>query len=159
MTSCKLVDTPISTSKVTILPDPLFSNPIQFCQIVGACQYLTFTRPNICFTVNKVCQFIHAPTDSHSGAVKCILRYLRGTTTYGLHITHSSSFALHGFIDADQAGSIDYHSLRVVILYSLVRRRFHGNQASNTQLLAPPPRLSIKPWQMALLRLFCFTIY
>jgi hypothetical protein len=44
---------------------------------------------------------MNALTDSHWGAVKCILRYLRGTTTYGLHITHSSSFALHGFIDAD----------------------------------------------------------
>jgi len=47
----------------------------------------------------------------------------------------------------------------VVILSSLVRRWFHGNQASNAQLLAPPPKLSIKPWQMALLRLFGFSIY
>jgi hypothetical protein len=40
-------------------------------------------------------------------------------------------------------------SLRVVVLSSLVRHRFHGNQTSNAQLLAPPPRLStIKPWQM-----------
>jgi hypothetical protein len=34
--------------------------------------------------------------------------------------------------------------LRVIILSFLVRRRFHGNQASNTQLLSSPPRLSIK---------------
>ena len=47
----------------------------------------------------------------------------------------------------------------MVILSSLVRRWFHGNQASNAQLLAPPPKLSIKPWQMALLRLFGFSIY
>jgi hypothetical protein len=65
MTSCKPVDTPISTSKVTILSDPLFSDPTRFRQIMGALQYLTFTRPNICFTVNRVCQFMHAPTDSH----------------------------------------------------------------------------------------------
>jgi len=32
MTSCKLVDTLISTSKVTILPDPLFSDPTRFCK-------------------------------------------------------------------------------------------------------------------------------
>jgi hypothetical protein len=35
------------------------------------------------------------------------LHYLRGTTTHGLHITRSSSFALHGFTDADWVGSID----------------------------------------------------
>jgi hypothetical protein len=109
MTSCKPVDTLIFTSKVTILPDPLFSNSTQFRQIVGALQYLFFTRPDICLVVNRVCQFMHAPTDSHWGAVKRILRYLRGTTTYGLHITCSSSFALHGFIDADWAGITDDH--------------------------------------------------
>jgi histone deacetylase 1/2 len=74
---------------------------------VDALQYLTFMRPDICFVVNKVCQLMHAPTDSHWSAVKRILCYLQGTTTYGLHITHSSSFAPHGFTDADWAGSTD----------------------------------------------------
>jgi len=36
MTSCKPVDTPVSPSKVTILPDNSFSNPTRFRQIVGA---------------------------------------------------------------------------------------------------------------------------
>jgi hypothetical protein len=52
---------------------------------------------------------MHAPTDSHWGIVKRILRYLRGKTTYSLHITCSSSFALHGFTDANWAGSTDDH--------------------------------------------------
>jgi hypothetical protein len=107
MLSCKPVDTPISTSKATILPDLLFSNATCFRQIMGALQYLTFTRPNICFAVNRVCQFMHAPTDSHWATVKRILRYLRGTTSHDLHITRSSSFALHGFTDADWTGSVE----------------------------------------------------
>jgi hypothetical protein len=74
--SCKPVNTPISTSKVTILSNPLFSDPTRLRQIMGALQYLTFTRPDICFAVNRVCQFMHAPTDSRWGAIKCILRYL-----------------------------------------------------------------------------------
>jgi len=65
MLSYKPVDTPISTSKATILPDPLFSDATRFHQIMGVLQYLTFTRPDICFAVNRVCQFMHAPTDSH----------------------------------------------------------------------------------------------
>jgi len=75
MLSCKPVDTPISTSKATILLDPLFSDATRFRQIVGALQYLTFTRPDICFAVNRVCKFMHAPTDSHWAAVKRILHY------------------------------------------------------------------------------------
>jgi len=108
MLSCKPVDTHISTSKATILPDPLFSDATTcFRQIMGALQYLTFTRLNICFAVNRVCQFMHAPTNSHWAAVKRILHYLRGTASHGLHITRSSSFALHGFTDADWAGSVE----------------------------------------------------
>jgi len=76
MTSCKPVNTPISTFKVTILLNPLFSNPTRLHQIIGALQYLTFTKPDICFGVNRIYQFIHAPTDSCWGAVKCIMRYL-----------------------------------------------------------------------------------
>jgi len=87
MTSCKPVDTPVSPSKVILLPNRSFSDPTQFCQIMGALQYLTFTRPNICFAVNRVCQFMHAPTDSHWAAVKRVLRYLKGTASYGFHIT------------------------------------------------------------------------
>ena len=44
---------------------------------------------------------MHAPTDSHWAAVKHILRYLWGTASHDLHITHSSFFALHCFTDAN----------------------------------------------------------
>lgn len=44
--------------------------------IVGALQYATITRPKISYTVNRVCQFMHSPTDTHWKAVKRILRYL-----------------------------------------------------------------------------------
>jgi len=81
---------------------------------------------------------MHAPTDFHWAAVKHILRYLKGTTSYGFHMTRGSSFALHGFTNADWAG----------ILSFLVRRRFLGNPASNALLLAPLRRLSIKPLLM-----------
>ena len=55
MLSCKLVDTSILESKATIMLDPLFSDATHFQQLVGALQYLTFTRLDICFAVNRVC--------------------------------------------------------------------------------------------------------
>jgi hypothetical protein len=107
MLSCKPVIAPIFTSKATILPNPLFSDTTRFRQIMGALQYLIFTRPDIFFAINRVCQFMHVPIDSHWAGVKRILRYLRGMTSYDLHITRSSSFAFHGFTDADWAGSVE----------------------------------------------------
>lgn len=107
MTSCNPVDTPVSPSKLALQSDHPFSDPTRFRQIMGALQYLTFTRPDIYFVVNKVCQYMHAPTDSYWAAVKCILRCLKGTASYGFQITRGTSFSLHGFTDVDWAGSID----------------------------------------------------
>ena len=37
----------------------------QYRQVVGALQYATFTRPDIAFAVNKMCQFMLNPTTVH----------------------------------------------------------------------------------------------
>jgi hypothetical protein len=50
---------------------------------------------------------MHAPTEGHWVVVKRILRYLKGTSSFGLHLTRDSALSLHGFIDADWADSID----------------------------------------------------
>jgi len=50
---------------------------------------------------------MHALAYSYWVVVKRILRYLKGTTSFGLHITRSSSFSLYGFTDADWASSVD----------------------------------------------------
>ncbi|KAM1065916.1 hypothetical protein COP2_021895 [Malus domestica] len=63
---------------------PPFHDPGIYRSIVGALQYLTFTRPDIAYSVNQVCQFMHPPLDSRFIVVKRILRYLRGSMNLGL---------------------------------------------------------------------------
>ncbi|KAM1496471.1 hypothetical protein ACFXTO_031069 [Malus domestica] len=82
--------------------DP-FNHPTLYRSIVGALQYLVFTRPDIAFPVNQVCQFMQSPMASHYLAVKRILRYLKGTMTHGIRYT-KGSLSLRSFSDADWAG-------------------------------------------------------
>ncbi|XP_062093531.1 uncharacterized mitochondrial protein AtMg00810-like [Humulus lupulus] len=79
------------------------SQPTLYRSIIGALQYLSHTRLDISFAVNKLSQFLKQPTDVHWGAAKHILRYLKGTIHHGLHIAPSDRLSLIGFSDADWA--------------------------------------------------------
>jgi histone deacetylase 1/2 len=80
-----------------------YSHPQQYRSIVGTLQYLTFTRPDIAFSVNQACQFMHNPMHSHVVAVKRILRYLKGTLDVGLHF-QAGPLNLQAYSDVDWAG-------------------------------------------------------
>jgi hypothetical protein len=75
--------------------------------IVGALQYIMLTITDIAFSVNKVYQYLHAPTTIHWTTVKRILRYLGGTIYLGLWLSKSSSTIVSAFSDADWAGCLD----------------------------------------------------
>jgi Reverse transcriptase (RNA-dependent DNA polymerase) len=83
------------------------SNPHLYRSIVGSLQYATLTRPEIAFSVNKLSQFMHQPTELHWLAVKRVLRYLCGTLQLGLQISRKSTSQIHAYSDADWAGSTD----------------------------------------------------
>ena len=53
-------------------------------QMIGSLMYLTNTRPDICFPVNTLSQFLTDPRHVQLIAAKHILRYLKGTVDYGL---------------------------------------------------------------------------
>ncbi|WVZ49277.1 hypothetical protein U9M48_000649 [Paspalum notatum var. saurae] len=86
MTNCKSCATPVDTqSKLSSSGDPV-ADPTFFRSLVGALQYLTFTRPDITYAVQQVCLHMHDPREPHLTAVKRILRYLQGTVDLGLSL-------------------------------------------------------------------------
>jgi len=110
MDKAKSVETPLSISEKLSISEGKRLRPedsTRYRSLVGALQYLTLTRPDIAFSVNKVCQFLHAPTTVHWSAVKRILRYVRGTIKHGLQIKRSSSMLVSAFSDADWTGDVD----------------------------------------------------
>jgi hypothetical protein len=62
MMNCKLVSTPMTLTEKLSAHDGVALEPqdaTKYHSIVGALQYLTLTRPDLSFLVNKVCQFLH----------------------------------------------------------------------------------------------------
>ena len=120
MLKCQPANTPMTVT------DPLSNStgttlsPVDaslYRSIVGGLQYLTVTRPDLSYAVNRVCQFLHEPRDTHWAAVKRILRYVKLTGAHGLSIRPSSATLLSAFSDAigqeipmigDQRGAMLY---------------------------------------------------
>lgn len=109
MSKAKAVDTPLSVSEKLIVDGTKLGveDSTRYRSLVGALQYLTLTRPDISFAVNKVCQYLHAPTTVHWSVVQRILRYVHGTINLGLKIRRSKSMMVSAFSDADWAGCVD----------------------------------------------------
>jgi hypothetical protein len=81
-------------------------DPTPYRHVVGALQYCTLTRPDIAFSVNQLCQHMHAPTSAHWTAAKCVLRYLKNYVDHGLIYT-KGSLNLSAYCDFNWVGSPD----------------------------------------------------
>jgi hypothetical protein len=53
-------------------------------QLIGSLMYLVNTRPDSCYAVNVLSQFMSQSRQTHEIAIKHVLRYIRGTVGYGL---------------------------------------------------------------------------
>ncbi|KAJ9566234.1 hypothetical protein OSB04_002200 [Centaurea solstitialis] len=108
MAGAKEVVTPLSSTDVLHSNDGTQSvDPTPYRKIVGSLQYLAFTRPDISFAVNRLSQFMHAPSQKHWQALKRVLRYLKGTIHFGLFLKRNSPLHLTAFSDSDWGGISD----------------------------------------------------
>ena len=119
MTAVKPVSTPMSpTPKLSLKSGTKLDNSSEYRATIGNLQYMSFTRPDIAYAVNKLSQYMHCPTDLHWSAAKRILRYLAGTPSHGILLRCNTPLTLHGFSDADWAGDVDdFLSTNAYVVY------------------------------------------
>ncbi|CAL1374490.1 unnamed protein product [Linum trigynum] len=75
--------------------------------LIGRLQYLCNTRPDICYTVNQLSQYIDFPRTSHEQATHRLLRYLKTNPAKGLFFPSNSNIKLTAFSNSDWAGCPD----------------------------------------------------
>lgn len=108
MKDCKPIATPVDLNgKLQADEGERIQEPTQYRKLAGALQYLTFTRPDISYAVHQICLYMHDPRLPYLHALKRIIRYLQGTSGFGLQLRKGSIDSLVSYTDADWVGCPD----------------------------------------------------
>lgn len=83
--------------------DTFLSNPSEYQHLVVRLIYLTITRPEICYSVQTLSHFMHAPKKSHLDAAIHIVKYIKKHPGQGIIFQPSTSLSLTAFCDSDWA--------------------------------------------------------
>jgi hypothetical protein len=105
MEDCRPMSTPMVTNwrKLSASESELVDDT-KYRQLIGSLMYPINTRPDICFTVNTLSQYMVEPRRVHWIASKHVLRYLARTVDYGLDYVRGDGVRLIGYTDSDWAG-------------------------------------------------------
>lgn len=108
MADCKPRTTP-SEQKIDCSSDGDPINETKYREAVGSLIYVMMcTRPDICWIITKLSQYLSKPMTCHWVAVKHVFRYLKGTMDHELvYRKNNDSLSLTGYCDADWASSPD----------------------------------------------------
>ena len=100
MLDCKDMDTPMDTNLKLISDESSeLVEMTQYKQIIGSLLYHMNTRPDICFVVNTLSQYLVKPRRVHLIAAKHVMRYLKGTIYFGLYYVTYHDYRLYGYMD------------------------------------------------------------
>ena len=85
------------------IDSPTYSDPERYRRLVGRLIYLTITRPELCYSVHTLAQFMQAPKEAHWNAALRVLHYIKAHPGQGLLLSASSSLAVTAYCDSDWA--------------------------------------------------------
>ncbi|GAU38467.1 hypothetical protein TSUD_151900 [Trifolium subterraneum] len=110
MENCNKVSSPIVPGcKLVKNENGKASDAKVYKQMVGSLMYLLATRPDLAFSVCLVARFMERPTELHVAAIKRIMRYLKGSISFGILYKRNfcEKLQLDGWSDSNYAGDLD----------------------------------------------------
>jgi hypothetical protein len=104
---CRLVYTPMITNWKNLHSSKSeLVDPTLYRHLIDSLMYLVNTRPDICFVVNSLSQFMVEPRRVDWVVVKHVLRCLKGTVDYGLDYERGDGVRSIGYTESDWAGCV-----------------------------------------------------
>lgn len=79
----------------------LLPNPEEYRSLIGKLNFLTNTRPDLSFVVQHLSQFMKHPCLPHMKVALNLLRYLKGTSDFGIFLSNSPDLSLQAYCDSD----------------------------------------------------------
>jgi hypothetical protein len=107
MEDCRSMTTPMITNwkKLHASESQLVDSTL-YHQLIDSLMYLVNSKPEICFAIHILSQFMVDPRRVHWVATKHVLKYLCGTVDYGLDYLRGDGIRLVGYTNSDWAGSV-----------------------------------------------------
>ncbi|XP_019056312.1 PREDICTED: uncharacterized protein LOC109116040 [Tarenaya hassleriana] len=102
--ACNSVASPMDLKdKLSSDSGDLLIDVTHYRKLIGKLIYLSVTRPDISYVVQKLNQFMSKPRSDHLTHAHRVLRYLKGVSTQGLFYPADSSVRLSGYKNVDWA--------------------------------------------------------
>nr|AAM00978.1 Putative retrovirus-related pol polyprotein from transposon Tnt 1-94 [Oryza sativa Japonica Group]AAP53107.1 retrotransposon protein, putative, Ty1-copia subclass [Oryza sativa Japonica Group] len=115
---CKPAPTPYDPSVLLRKNRRIARDQLRYSQIIGSLMYLaSATRPDISFAVSKLSRSVSNPGDDHWQALERVMRYLKGTMSYGIHYTgYPKIKATSGYVFTLGGSAVSWKSCKQTIL-------------------------------------------
>ncbi|XP_042942725.1 uncharacterized mitochondrial protein AtMg00810-like [Carya illinoinensis] len=81
----------------------LLPGPTVYRRLVGCLLYHTLTRPDLCYSVNRLSQYMAKPRQPHLQVAYRILQYVKGTFGHRFFFQANNTLSLKAFIDSNWA--------------------------------------------------------
>ena len=121
MDECKATFVPLQKNIKLQVNDGLkYADATLYKQLVGSIIYLTTTRPDLAYAMSVLSQFMTPSHENHWIAAKGVLRYLQGTSDFGILYSDSFDVSLTGYTDSDWAGNLDDRRSIIGYAFSIV---------------------------------------
>jgi len=101
----KSVSTPLTPHGKDLENSEEYGEPTKYRSIIGGLLYLCASRPDLMFASSYLSRYMSRPLNKHNQKAKRVLRYVNGTSRYGVQFLSVKNPELHEYWDSDWGGS------------------------------------------------------